>query len=139
MTGRRREENWFRYGRACFAPDDPDRKVANPAKKTASATVSAARKALAEAGTTRQRKLDQLRSTAPPGNRHHQRDARETGRPRRRRPPRAPSCPGRCQGIPAKIPLRDHNLDMVRLDAETKLIMHAVKDWQIPGTVDTSR
>ena len=69
MTGRRREENWFRYGRACFAPDDPDRKVANP----------------------------------------------------------------------AKIPLRDHNLDMVRLDAETKLIMHAVKDWQIPGTVDTSR
>jgi hypothetical protein len=29
--------------------------------------------------------------------------------------------------IPAKIPLAQHNPDMVRLDAETKLIMHAVK------------
>ncbi len=45
MTGRWREENCFRYGRAHFAldaldsyavtPDDPDRKVPNPAKKSA--------------------------------------------------------------------------------------------------------
>ncbi len=59
MTGRWREENWFRYGRAHFdldsldsyavTPDDPDRTAPNPAKKTAAAVVRTARKALADA------------------------------------------------------------------------------------------
>ena len=47
MTSRWREENYFRYARTRFAldaldsyaaaPDDPDRMVPNPAKKTAAA------------------------------------------------------------------------------------------------------
>ena len=75
MGNRWREENYFRYARQHFAldaldsyavtPDDSQRLVPNPAKKTASAQVSAAKKALAAAGTARQRKLGQLRSPAP--------------------------------------------------------------------------
>jgi hypothetical protein len=44
MTGRSREENWFRYGHAHFhleslasyavTPDDPGRTASNPAKKS---------------------------------------------------------------------------------------------------------
>jgi hypothetical protein len=69
------EEHWFRHGRAHFdldsldsyavTPDNPDRTVPNPAKKTAAAAVRAARKALAEAEAARQRKVEQLRSPAP--------------------------------------------------------------------------
>jgi hypothetical protein len=75
MTGRWREENWFRYGRPHFdldsldsyavTPDDPARMVPNPAKKTAAAAVKAAQKTLADVGTARQRKLGELRSPAP--------------------------------------------------------------------------
>ena len=59
MTGRWREENWFRYGRAhldpdsldssAVTPDDPGRTTPSPAKKTAAAVVRTARKALADA------------------------------------------------------------------------------------------
>ena len=59
MGSRWREENYFRYGRAHFALDaldtyavtaeDPDRKVPNPAKKTAAAAVKTAKKDLAAA------------------------------------------------------------------------------------------
>jgi hypothetical protein len=64
----------LRYARAHFAldaldsyaviPDDGQRLVPNPAKKTASAQVKTARTALAGAEAARQRKLDQLRSPA---------------------------------------------------------------------------
>jgi len=59
MTGRWREENYFRYARAHFAldaldsyaviPDDPARLVPNPAKKQAAAAVKTAKKTLADA------------------------------------------------------------------------------------------
>ncbi len=75
MTSRWREENYFRYGRAHFALDaldtyavtaeDPARMVPNPAKKTAAAAVSTAKKDLAQAEAARQRKLDSLRQPAP--------------------------------------------------------------------------
>jgi hypothetical protein len=75
MTSRWREENYFRYARAHFAldaldsyavtPDDPARLVPNPAKKTASATVTAAKKDLAAAQAAREGKLAALRSPAP--------------------------------------------------------------------------
>ncbi len=75
MTSRWREENYFRYGRTHFAldaldcyavtPDDPQRLVPNPAKKTAAAAVKAAKKAVAQAGAARQEKLAALRSPAP--------------------------------------------------------------------------
>ena len=67
MTCRWREENYFRYARAHFAldaldsyavtPDDPGRRVPNPAKKTASAAVTAANKDLAAAQAAREGKL----------------------------------------------------------------------------------
>jgi len=138
MTGRWREENWFRYGRAHFAldaldsyavtPDDPDRKVPNPAKKTAAATVKNATKNLAEAEAARQRKLDKLRSPAPgqeaviTNAMLARLDAPVEAARRTLDAARAEA-----KKIPAKIPLAQHNPDMVRLDAETKLIMHAVK------------
>src|SRR5208337_1170085 len=75
-------------------PDDPGRRVPNPAKKTAAAAVKTARKALAGAEAAR-RKLDAARAAA--------------------------------RAVPAKIPLSQHNPDMVKLDAQTKLITHAIR------------
>jgi transposase len=138
MTGRWREENWFRYGRAHYAldsldsyaaaPDNPDRKVPNPAKKQASAAVAAARKALAAAGTARHARLSELRSPAPG------QEALITNTilakldtpvdAARRALEQAQAA---AKQVPAKIPLSQHNPDMMRLDTETKLITHAVK------------
>ena len=75
MGSRWREENYFRYGREHFALDaldsyavtaeDPDRKVPNPAKKTAAAAVKTAKKDLAAAQAARDDRLTALRSPAP--------------------------------------------------------------------------
>ena len=72
LSSRWREENYFRYARTRFAldaldsyaatPDDPDRKVPNPAKKTAAARVRQADAAAQAAGTARDAALLQLRS-----------------------------------------------------------------------------
>jgi hypothetical protein len=138
MSGRWREENWFRYGRAHYAldsldsyaaaPDDPGRKVPNPAKKQASAAVAAARKALAAAQAARQAKLSDLRSPAPGqetlitnatlANLDKPADAA------RRALDQAQAA---ARQVPAKIPLGQHHPDMMRLDTETKLITHAIK------------
>ena len=138
MTSRWREENYFRYGRAHFAldaldsyavtPEDPGRMVPNPAKKTAAAAVSTAKKDLAQAEAARQRQLDALRQPAP-GTAvviTNQALARLD----------APVDAARCdlaaaqaaaRAVPAKIPLAEHNPDMVKLDTETKLITHAIR------------
>ncbi len=138
MTGRWREENWFRYGRAHFAPgaldsyavthDDPGRMVPNPAKKTAAAAVKAAKKNLAEAGATRQRKLDQLRSPAP-GRQIVITNAMlaKLGAPVEAARRELQAAQAASRQTPAKIPLREHHPDMVRLDTETKLITHATR------------
>lgn len=138
MTGRWREENWFRYGRAHFAldsldsyaviPDTPGRKVPNPAKKTASAAVQAARKALADAEQARQGKLGKLQNPAP-GQQitiTNQMLARLDApvEAARRKLTEAQAA---ARQVPAKIPLAEHNPDMVRLETEAKLITHAVK------------
>ena len=75
LTSRWREENYFRYARTDFAldaldshaatPDDPDRLVPNPAKKTAAARVRQAEAAARAAETARDAALLQLRSPAP--------------------------------------------------------------------------
>src|SRR5207344_1081397 len=138
MTSRRREENYFRYARAHFAldvldscavtPDDPDRKVPNPAKKTASAAVSAAKKDLAAAETARQDKLAALRSPAPgtaaviTNAKLAELDAPVDAARRKLDAARAAA-----KAVPAKIPLSQHNPDMVKLDAQTKLITHAIR------------
>ena len=75
LSSRWREENYFRYARTRFAldaldsyaaaPDDPDRMVPNPARKTAAARVRQAEAAAQAAETARDAALLQLRSPAP--------------------------------------------------------------------------
>jgi transposase-like protein len=138
MTSRWREENYFRYGRAHFAldaldsyavtPDDPGRMIPNPAKKTAAAAVKAAKKTLAGAGAGREQKLTALRSPAPGTSAMitNQALARlDAPVDAARRDLQATQAAARA--IPAKIPLSEHNPDMVRLDTETKLITHAIR------------
>ena len=138
MTSRWREENYFRYARAHFAldaldsyavtPDDPARLVPNPAKKTAAAAVKTAKKALADAEAARQRQLDALHHPAP-GSSAVITNAMlaELDAPVDRRPPQPPDRPGRRQGHPREDPAQPAQPGMVRLDAETKLITHAIR------------
>jgi transposase-like protein len=138
MTSRWREENYFRYARTHFAldamdsyaaiPDDPGRLVPNPAKKTAAAAVKTARKALTQAGESRERKLAALHSPAAGTsivitNKMLARlDAPvETARAR------LEDARAAAKATPAKIPLGQHNPGQVRLDTETKLITHAIR------------
>ena len=138
MGNRWREENYFRYARQHFAldaldsyavtPDDSQRLVPNPAKKTASAQVSAARKALAAAGTARQRKLGQLRSPAPGTTAVITNQAlAELDKPVSAARRKLQAAQAAAKAVPAKIPLGEHHPDMVRPDAETKLITHAIR------------
>jgi hypothetical protein len=138
MSSRWREENYFRYGREHFALDaldtyavtaeDPDRKVPNPAKKKAAAAVKTARKDLADAQAARDAKLTALRSPAPgqetliTNQQLAKLDAPVTAARQRVEDAQAAA-----KAIPAKIPLSQHNPDLVRLDTETKLITHAIR------------
>ena len=138
MTSRWREENYFRYGRAHFAldaldtyattPEDPGRMVPNPAKKTAAAAVKTAKKALAAAETAREARLAALRSPAP-GTAAvitNQALARlDAPVDAARRDLQAAQAAARA--VPAKIPLSEHNPDMVKPGTETKLITHAIR------------
>jgi Transposase protein len=138
MGSRWREENYFRYGRAHFAldaldtyavtPEDPDRKVPNPAKKKAAAAVKTAKKNLADAQAAREAKLTALRNPAP-GQQTlitNQELARlDTPVTAARR--KLEDAQAAARATPAKIPLSQHNPDMVRLDTETKLITHAIR------------
>jgi transposase len=138
MTGRWREENWFRYGRAHFAldsldsyaviPEDPGRKVPNPAKKTASAAVQAARKALADAEQARQGTLGELKNPAP-GQQITITNAMlaRLDAPVEAARRKLAQAQAAARQVPAKIPLAEHNPHMVRLETEAKLITHAVK------------
>jgi hypothetical protein len=138
MSSRWREENYFRYGRAHFAldaldtnavtPEDPDRKVPNPEKKKAAAAVKTARKDLADAQAAHDAKLTALRSPAPgqetliTNHKLARLDAPVTAARQRLEDAQAAA-----RAIPAKIPLSEHNPDLVRLDTETKLITHAIR------------
>jgi hypothetical protein len=138
MTSRWREENYFRYARAHFAldaldsyavtPDDPQRLVPNPAKKTAAAAVKTAKKALAGAEAARQEKLAALHHPAPGTSTviTNQALARLEAPVRAARRELA-AAKAAARAVPAKIPLARHNPEMVRLDTETKLITHAIR------------
>ena len=138
MGSRWREENYFRYGRAHFAldaldtyavtPEDPDRKVPSPAKKKAAAAVKTAKKNLADAQAAREAKLTALRNPAPGQETliTNQALARlDTPVTAARR--KLEDAQAAARATPAKIPLSEHNPDMVRLDTETKLITHAIR------------
>ncbi len=138
VTCRWREENYFRYARTHFAldaldsyavtPDDPDRMVPNPAKKTAAAAVKTAKKALAGAEAARQGKPGAPRRPAPGTSAvitNKMLAALEAPVTAARRELQAAQAAARA--VPAKIPLARHSPGQVRLEAETKLITHAIR------------
>jgi transposase-like protein len=138
LTSRWREENYFRYARTHFAldaldsyaatPDDPDRKVPNPAKKAAAAQVRRAEILAAAARAQRDTSLAALRNP-PPGQpvtitnqlinaldvpveaAHRELDAAEDA----------------AAAVPARIRLGEITPDMMRLEADVKQITHAIR------------
>jgi transposase len=138
LTSRWREENYFRYARTHFAldaldchaatPDDPDRKVPNPAKKAAAAQVRRAEAAATAAQAQRDASLAALRNPAPGqpvtitnqmiNALHAPVEAawRELDEAERA-----------AAATPARVPLGTLTPDMMRLEAEVKQITHAIR------------
>jgi transposase len=138
MTSRWREENYFRYARSHFAldaldsyaviPDDPHRLVPSPAKKTAAAAVSAARKAVAAAEAAREVKLAALRCPAPGTSTViTNKMLARLDAPVHAARARLEAAQAAAKATPARIPLSQHNPGQVRLETETKLITHAIR------------
>jgi lambda repressor-like predicted transcriptional regulator len=138
LTSRWREENYFRYARTHFAldaldsyaatPDDPDRKVPNPAKKTAAAQVRHAEILAAAAGAQRDTSLAALRNPAPGQPviiTNQMTDALNAPVEAARNELQAAQ--DAAAAVPARIRLGEIAPDMVRLDAEIKQITHAIR------------
>jgi hypothetical protein len=138
MSSRWREENYFRYARTHFAldaldsyaavPDDPDRLVPSPAKKAASARVRRAEAAIGAAEAGRDAGLLELRSPAP----GHaalltNQQVNELNAPVRAAYGELEAAEAAAAATPARVRLGDLAPDMVRLDAETKQITHAIR------------
>ena len=138
LTSRWREENYFRYARTHFAldaldshaatPDDPDRKVPNPARKAAAAQVRHAEILAAAAQAQRDASLAALRNPAPGQPvtitnqminaldapveaAHRELEAAEYA----------------AATVPARMRLGEIARDMVRMEAEVKQITHAIR------------
>jgi transposase-like protein len=138
LTSRWREENYFRYARTHFAldaldshaaaPDDPDRKVPNPAKKAAAAQVRRAEILAAAAQAQRDASLAALRNPAPgqPVTITNQMinalDAPVDAAWRALQ-----EADTAAAATPARVPLGTLAPDMVRLEAEVKQITHAIR------------
>jgi hypothetical protein len=138
MSSRWREENYFRYARTRFAldaldsyaaaPDDPDRMVPNPAKKTAAARIRQAEAAARAAETARDAALLQLRSPAPGQAAYLTNQVVNTlATPVEDAWRELEEADSAAAAIPARVPLGTLAPDMVRLDAETKQITHAIR------------
>jgi transposase len=138
MTSRWREENYFRYARTHFAldaldsyaaaPDDPDRMVPNPAKKTAAARIRAAEQAITAAETARDAALLQLRSPAPGQAAYLSNQViNALGAPVEAAYLELEQAEQAAATVPARVPLGELAPDMARLDAETKQITHAIR------------
>ncbi len=138
MTSRWREENYFRYARTHFAldaldshaatPDDPDRKVPNPAKKAAAAQLRRAETLTAAAEAQRGTSLAALRNPAPgqPVTITNQMiNALNTPAEDARRELQAAQ--DAAAAVPARIRLGEIAPDMIRLETEVKQITHAVR------------
>jgi transposase-like protein len=138
MSSRWREENYFRYARTHFAldaldscaavPDDPDRLVPSPAKKAAAARVRRAEAAIGAAEAGRDASLLELRSPAP----GHaalltNQQVNELNAPVRAAYDELETAEAAAAATPARVRLGDLAPDMVRLDAETKQITHAIR------------
>ena len=138
MSSRWREENYFRYARTRFAlealdsyaaaPDDPDRMVPNPARKTAAARVRQAEAAAQAAEAARDAALLQLRSPAPCQAAHLTNQViNALAAPVEAAYRELEQTEQTAAAVPARIPLGTLAPDMVRLDAETKQITHAIR------------
>ena len=138
LTSRWREENYFRYARTRFAldaldsyaaaPDDPDRMVPNPARKTAAARIRQAEAAAQAAETARDAALLQLRSPAPGQAAYLTNQViNALAAPVEAAWRELDEAEQAAAAIPARIPLGTLAPDMVRLDAETKQITHAIR------------
>ena len=138
LTSRWREENYFRYARTHFAldaldshaaaPDDPDRKVPNPAKKTAAAQVRRAEILAAAAGAQRDASLAALRNPAPgqPVTITNQM-INALDAPVEAAWAELQTAQDAAAAVPARIRLGQIAPDMVRLEAEVKQITHAIR------------
>jgi hypothetical protein len=138
MSSRWREENYFRYARTHFAldaldtyaagPDNPDRLVPSPAKKSAAARVRRAEAAAGAAEASRDASLLKLRSPAP-GHAvlltNQQVNALNTPVDAAYRA--LEDAQTAAAATPARVRLGDLAPDMIRLDAETKQITHAIR------------
>ena len=138
MTSRWREENYFRYARTRFAldaldshataPDDPDRMVPNPVKKTAAARIRAAEQAVTAAETTRDAALLKLRSPAPGQAAYLSNQViNALGVPVEAAYLELEQAERAAAAVPARVPLGMLSPDMVRLEAEVKQITHAIR------------
>jgi hypothetical protein len=138
LTSRWREENYFRYARTRFAldaldsyaaaPDDPDRMVPNPARKTAAARVRQAEAAAQAAEAARDAALLQLRSPAPGQAAYLSNQViNALAAPVEDAWRELDEAEQAAAAVPARIPLGTLAPDMVRLDAETKQITHAIR------------
>ena len=138
MTSRWREENYFRYARTHFAldaldsyaaaPDDPHRLVPNPAKKTAAARIRAAEAAAQAAEAARDAALLQLRSPAPGQAAYLSNQViNALAAPVEAAWQELEQAGQAAAAVPARVPLSALTPDMVRLDAETKQITHAIR------------
>jgi hypothetical protein len=138
MSSRWREENYFRYARTHFAldaldsyaaaPDDPDRMVPNPARKTAAARVRQAEAAARAAETARDAALLQLRSPAPGQAAYLSNQViNALAAPVEAAWRELDDAGQAAAATPARIPLGTLAPDMARLDTETKQITHAIR------------
>jgi|HubBroStandDraft_1064217.scaffolds.fasta_scaffold36629_1 transposase len=138
MSSRWREENYFRYARTHFAldaldsyaatPDDPDRMIPSPAKKTAAARVQAAGRALAAAEADRDAALLALRTPAPGQPVLITNQMLNTiNAPVQAAWDELDHAGDTAAATPPRIRLGDLNPDMIRLDTETKQITHAIR------------
>ena len=138
LSGRWREENYFRYARTRFAldaldshaasPDDPERLVPNPAKKAAAAQVRRAEALAAAAGAQRDARLPGLRSPAlgqaPYLTNQMINDLNAPAEAAYRELAAAGDA---AAAVPARVRLGDLAPDMVRLETEVKQITHAIR------------
>jgi hypothetical protein len=138
MSSRWREENYFRYARTHFAldaldsyaavPDDPDRLVPSPAKKAAAARVRRAEAAAGAAEASRDTSLLELRSPAPgQAALLTNQQVNELNAPVQAAHDELEAAEAAAAATPARVRLGDLAPDMVRLDAETKQITHAIR------------
>ena len=132
-----REENYFRYARTRFAldaldsyaaaPDNPDRMVPNPAKKTAAARVRRAEAGAHAAETARDARCSSC--AACPGQAVYLTNQviNAVDAPVEAAYRELEQAEQAATAVPARVPLGALAPDMARLDAEAKQITHAIR------------